>query len=274
MNTIISVEQVWKQYRLGVINNGHLYRDIQSMVSRAFRKEDPWSKIGQESRFDKRGAFWALKDVSFEVKKGDCLGILGRNGAGKSTLLKIITRITTPTRGQIKIKGKITSLLEVGTGFHHELTGRENVYLNGAILGMKKEEIRKKFDQIVAFSEIEDFIDTPVKRYSSGMKVRLAFSVAAHLDSEILITDEVLAVGDVKFRQKCIAKMKEISVESGRTILFVSHNVNAVKNICNTGFILDKGEIIMRNNDIIRVADEYMKFVKADMASVIKDTEQ
>ena len=274
MNIIISVENIWKQYRLGVINNGHLYRDIRSLVSRTLGREDPWSRIGEESRFDRRGSFWALKDISFEVKQGDCVGILGRNGAGKSTLLKIITRITTPTKGQIKIKGKVTSLLEVGTGFHHELTGRENIYLNGAILGMKKAEIRKKFDQIVSFSEIEDFIDTPVKRYSSGMKVRLAFSVAVHLDSEILITDEVLAVGDMKFRQKCIAKMKEISTESNRTILFVSHNVNAIRKICTTGFILDKGEMIFQCDNINEVADRYIEFIKADRNSIVVDSEQ
>lgn len=273
MQTIISVENLWKQYRLGVINNGHLYRDLQSMVSRMRGKEDPWAKIGEGSRFDRRGAFWALKDIEFEVRQGDCVGILGRNGAGKSTLLKIISRITAPTRGEVRIRGKVSSLLEVGTGFHHELTGRENVFLNGAILGMKKEEIKGKFDQIVAFSEIEDFIDTPVKRYSSGMKVRLAFSVAAHLDSEILITDEVLAVGDIKFRQKCIEKMKSISEESGRTILFVSHNVNAVKRLCNTGFILDNGQIVSRNDNCEELVKTYLTLVKSEQRPENQDDE-
>jgi lipopolysaccharide transport system ATP-binding protein len=258
MNTVISVENLWKRYQLGVINNGQLYRDLQSAFARALGKEDPWSRIGEESRFDKRGSFWALKDVCFEVKQGDCVGIIGQNGAGKSTLLKIITRITTPTKGQVKIKGKITSLLEVGTGFHQELTGRENVYLNGAILGMKREEISKKFDQIVEFSEIGEFIDTPVKRYSSGMKVRLAFSVAAHLDSEILITDEVLAVGDAKFRKKCLDKMMELRNEESRTMLFVSHNLLAVRNLCTSAIVLEQGRIIGRFDDSNQAVDFYL----------------
>jgi len=274
MNTVISVENVWKQYQLGVINNGHLYRDIQSALAHAFGREDPWSKIGEKSRFDKRGAFWALKEVSFEVKQGECVGILGRNGAGKSTLLKIITRITTPTKGLVKIKGKTTSLLEVGTGFHHELTGRENVYLNGAILGMKKDQIKKKFDQIVEFSEIGDFIDTPVKRYSSGMKVRLAFSVAAHLDSEILITDEVLAVGDVKFRKKCIDKMIELRNEDSRTMLFVSHNLLAVRNLCTSAMILELGQIVERFDDPGQAVENYMARMKVNKKTVSMGDEE
>jgi len=271
MNTVISVENIWKRYRLGVINNGHLYRDMQSALARAFGREDPWSRVGTESRFDKRGTFWALKGISFEVKQGECVGIVGKNGAGKSTLLKVITRITTPTKGQVKIKGKITSLLEVGTGFHHELTGRENVYLNGAILGMRKEEIDRKFNQIVDFSEIGEFIDTPVKRYSSGMKVRLAFSVAAHLDSEILITDEVLAVGDVRFRKKCIDKMVELRNEDSRTMLFVSHNLMAVISLCTSALILDQGEIVGRFDDPREAVYTYMDRMGVDRKTELGD---
>lgn len=259
MEPVISVEHVWKQYRLGVINNGQLYKDLQSLWARARRKEDPWSKIGGSSRFDLRGSFWALKDISFEVNEGDCVGILGRNGAGKSTLLKIISHITAPSKGRIAIRGKVTSLLEVGTGFHPELTGRDNVYLNGAILGMKKKEIDSKFDEIVAFSEIEDFIDTPVKRYSSGMKIRLAFSVASHLESRVLITDEVLAVGDLKFRQKCMEKMHRIREETGKTILFVSHNIKAIEDLCTSGLIMDKGEIVFSCNNVKDLVSTYLK---------------
>ncbi|MFM6283602.1 MAG: ABC transporter ATP-binding protein [Dolichospermum sp.] len=188
--------------------------------------------------------FWALKDVSFEIKQGDRVGIIGRNGAGKSTLLKILSRITEPTKGSIKIKGRVASLLEVGTGFHPELTGRENIFLNGAILGMGKEEIKRKFDEIVAFAEVEKFLDTPVKRYSSGMYVRLAFAVAAHLEPEILIVDEVLAVGDAQFQKKCLGKMEDVSTREGRTVLFVSHNMAAVQQLTNTGIVLQKGKIL------------------------------
>lgn len=273
MDTVISIENVWKRYQLGVINNGHFYRTMQSRFALALGKEDPWSVIGKESRFDKRGSFWALKDINLSVKKGDCLAVLGRNGAGKSTLLKIITRITTPTRGQIKIKGNITSLLEVGTGFHHELTGRENVYLNGAILGLKKEEIKNKFEEIVEFSEIGEFIDTPVKRYSSGMKIRLAFSVAANLDSEILITDEVLAVGDATFRKKCIDKMLQLRNEESRTMLFVSHNLKAVKSLCTSAVILEKGEIIARHEDIDEAVDQYLDFLGIEDKTLTGDEE-
>lgn len=263
METVVRVENLGKEYRLGVIGNGSLYKDLQSWTSRVFKKDDPWSEIGGKSKVGNRERFWALRDVSFEVKKGERLGVVGRNGAGKSTLLKILSQITAPTTGNVKIKGHIASLLEVGTGFHPEFTGRDNVYLNGAILGMKKTEIDRKFDEIVAFSEIEGaFIDTPVKRYSSGMFVRLAFAVAAHLDSEILIADEVLAVGDIKFQQKCLGLMKDVSTNEGRTIIFVSHMPGAVLQLCNTGILLDHGRV-MEAADIQTVMADYQKLLDA-----------
>jgi lipopolysaccharide transport system ATP-binding protein len=245
MSTVISVEQVSKSYRLGQIGGGTLKEDVSRWWAKLRGKPDPSLKIGQEHHARHMGEqFWALDDVSFEVKQGEVLGIIGRNGAGKSTLLKILSQVTTPTSGEIKIKGRIASLLEVGTGFHPDLTGRENVFLNGAILGMTKAEIRKKFDEIVAFSGIEEFIDTPVKRYSSGMYVRLAFAVAAHLEPEILICDEVLAVGDTEFQKKCMGKMKDVA-EHGRTILFVSHNLEAVRKLCTRGVLLEDGRVIL-----------------------------
>lgn len=242
-NIVIIVENLSKYYRLGQINNGTLIKDIQSWIALKTGKEDPNSKIFDIYNGDKEG-FWALKDINFEIQKGDRVGIIGRNGAGKSTLLKIISEITTPTTGDIYVKGKIASLLEVGTGFHPEMTGRENIYLNGAILGMSKKEIDSKINEIIEFSEIKKYIDTPVKRYSSGMYVRLAFAVAAHLDSDILIADEVLAVGDAAFQKKALGKMNELSTDTGRTVLFVSHNLNAVRQLCNKGIVLDKGKII------------------------------
>jgi lipopolysaccharide transport system ATP-binding protein len=261
MDTVVSVENLSKEYRLGVIGNGSLYKDIQSWVAHLFKKEDPWTRIGEESKIGKRERFWALRDVSFEVKRGERLGIVGRNGAGKSTLLKILSQITAPTAGNVKIKGHIASLLEVGTGFHPELTGRENVYLNGAILGMKKAEIDQKFDEIVAFSEIEnEFIDTPVKRYSSGMFVRLAFAVAAHLDSEILIADEVLAVGDTRFQQKCLGLMKDVSENQGRTVLFVSHAMGSLQQLCTKGILLEHGFLI-DTGTIDEIAAKYQRLL-------------
>ena len=231
MSTVISVEQVSKAYRLGQIGGGTLKEDFARWCAKLSGKPDPLLKIGQEHHARRMGEqFWALENVSFEVKQGEVLGIIGRNGAGKSTLLKILSQVTTPTSGRIKIKGRIASLLEVGTGFHPDLTGRENVFLNGAILGMTKAEIRKKFDEIVAFSGVEEFIDTPVKRYSSGMYVRLAFAVAAHLEPEILIVDEVLAVGDAEFQKKCLGKMQDVAT-GGRTVLFVSHNMAAISRL-------------------------------------------
>ncbi len=243
--TVIKVEGLSKQYRYGVIGHGTLYKDIESWWARLRGKEDPNIRITSDVGPGMDGErFWALQDISFEVQRGEVLGIIGRNGAGKSTLLKILSRVTTPTTGVVKIKGRVASLLEVGTGFHQELSGRENVYLNGAILGMTKAEIKSRFDEIVDFSGIERFIDTPVKRYSSGMYVRLAFAVAAHLEPEILFVDEVLAVGDVEFQKKCLGKMEDVAKE-GRTILFVSHNMAAIRSLCRRTILLDKGELLM-----------------------------
>lgn len=259
-NVVISIEEVSKQYRLGVIGHGTLAHDMQSWWARLLGKEDPNSKIVPHSHvMDKKTneEFWALKGVSFEVNQGDILGIIGRNGAGKSTLLKILSQVTSPTTGSIKIKGRIASLLEVGTGFHPELTGRENIFLNGAILGMTRKEINSKFEEIVDFAEIEKFIDTPVKRYSSGMYVRLAFAVAAHLEPEILIIDEVLAVGDAQFQKKCLGKMGEVS-KKGRTVLFVSHQLSAIKNLCTRGLLIEKGKIKTMSNNVSAIIEEYM----------------
>src|SRR5271157_2627825 len=244
-DTAIKIENLSKQYLLGTINHGMLYKDIQSWWARKRGKEDPHSKLDMHNReqLDGEGRFWALKDISFEVKYGDRLGIIGKNGAGKSTLLKILSLVTAPTSGTAKVKGRITSLLEVGTGFHPELTGRENVYLNGAILGMTKSQVSRKFDEIVSFSGIEKFIDTPVKRYSSGMYVRLAFAVAAHLEPDILVVDEVLAVGDIEFQRKCLEKMDEVA-SGGRTVLMVSHNTHAVRALCDSAITLDNGRIV------------------------------
>lgn len=240
----IKVENLSKMYRLGVINNGTLFRDIQTWMALKSGKQDPHSKIGADPYAGDEAHFWALKDLNFEIKKGDRVGIIGKNGAGKSTLLKILSRVTTPTEGRACINGKITSLLEVGTGFHPELTGRENVYLNGAILGMRKKEIDKVFDEIIDFSGIEKHVDTPVKRYSSGMYVRLAFAVAAFLESDILIADEVLAVGDADFQKQAIGKMKDLSNRKDKTVIFVSHNIGSLKTLCSSGIILDKGSKI------------------------------
>ncbi|MBU2018626.1 MAG: ATP-binding cassette domain-containing protein [Bacteroidetes bacterium] len=243
MSTVIKVENLSKQYRLGQVSTGTLMHDINRWFHKVRGLEDPYAKItGVNNRdtADDSEYVWALKDINFEVKQGEVLGIIGRNGAGKSTLLKILSKVTSPTTGQINVKGRIASLLEVGTGFHPELTGRENIFLNGAILGMTKTEIRSKFDEIVAFSGVEKYIDTPVKRYSSGMYVRLAFAVAAHLEPEILIVDEVLAVGDAEFQKKCLGKMKDVSGE-GRTVLFVSHNMAAVESLCENIILLENG---------------------------------
>jgi len=258
MSTVIKVENLSKRYRLGVINRDMLYKDLQSRWAKFRGKEDPNAPIGlkHDKRLEHGDEFWALRNVDLEVKEGEILGIIGRNGAGKSTLLKILSQITAPTEGSIKVKGRIASLLEVGTGFHPELTGRENVFLNGAILGMTRKEVRSKFDEIVAFAEIDEFIDTPVKRYSSGMYVRLAFAVAAHLDPDILIVDEVLAVGDIKFQEKCTGKMSQIS-KTGRTILFVSHNLPMMRQLCSAGCILDQGSVVFRSD--IAAALEYYR---------------
>lgn len=238
----IKVDHVSKEYRLGAIGGTTLKNEIQSAIARMRHKEDPNQKIGAKT-YGKNERFLALNDMSFDVHKGEALGIIGHNGAGKSTILKLICRVTAPTKGAIYMNGRITSMLEVGTGFHPELTGRENIYLNGAILGMTKAEVAKKFDQIVEFSEIGQFIDTPIKRYSSGMKVKLGFAVASHLDSEIMIMDEVLAVGDVNFQNKCINRMKEVEKEEGRTILYVSHNMATVRSLCKRCVVLDHGTV-------------------------------
>jgi len=245
-NTVIKVENIGKQYRLGQVGTGTIATDVNRWWHKVRGKEDPYLKIGEVNDRSIKGVgdlVWALKDINFEVKQGEVLGIIGKNGAGKSTLLKILSQVTGPTVGDIKVKGRIASLLEVGTGFHPELSGRDNVFLNGAILGMSKREIKDKFDEIVYFSGVERYIDTPVKRYSSGMYVRLAFAVAAHLDPEILIVDEVLAVGDAEFQKKCMGKMKDVSRE-GRTVLFVSHNIPAIKNLCTSAILLEHGKVI------------------------------
>ncbi len=258
-NIVINVENLSKSYRLGIINHGMLYKDLQSWWARTRGKEDPNTRVdvhGGKRDIDAAGHFWALKDVSFSMDEGDVLGIIGKNGAGKSTLLKILSRVTAPTKGTVKVKGRIASLLEVGTGFHPELTGRENIYLNGAILGMTRKEVDRKFDEIVSFSEIDDFIDTPVKRYSSGMYVRLAFAVAAHLEPEILIIDEVLAVGDASFQKKCLGKMGEVS-KQGRTVLFVSHNLTAIRNLCPKTLLLSSGKAV-KLGDTSSIINKYL----------------
>lgn len=245
MSTVIKVENLSKQYRLGMVGSGTMRDDLTRWWASLRGKEDPFLTVGEANDRSIKGEsdyVWSLKDINFEVEQGDILGIIGRNGAGKSTLLKILSKITAPTTGTVKIKGRIASLLEVGTGFHPELTGRENLFLNGAILGMKRQEIKSKLDEIIDFSGVERYIDTPVKRYSSGMYVRLAFSIAAHLEPEILIVDEVLAVGDAEFQKKCLGKMKDVSGQ-GRTVLFVSHNLQAITSICKRGIILQNGRI-------------------------------
>jgi lipopolysaccharide transport system ATP-binding protein len=253
LSTVIKVENISKQYRLGDVGTGALAHDVNKWWHKVRGKENPYLKIGEENDRTSKGNseyVWALKDINFEVQQGEVLGIIGRNGAGKSTLLKILSKTTTPTTGSIKIKGRIASLLEVGTGFHPELSGRDNIFLNGAILGMTKREIKTKFDEIVDFAGVERYIDTPVKRYSSGMYVRLAFGVAAHLEPEILIVDEVLAVGDAEFQKKALGKMKDVSDKEGRTVLFVSHNMAAVKQLCTRAIVLKNGEDIFEGSQI------------------------
>lgn len=239
----IKVSGVKKRYKLGQIGGGTLQADLQSWWARVRGKEDPNSKIGADQRSNGK-TFMALNGLDLTVYKGEALGIIGSNGAGKSTLLKLLSRVTAPTEGEIDIYGRIASMLEVGTGFNPEMTGRENVYLNGAILGMTKEEINAKMEQIIEFSEVREFIDTPVKRYSSGMFVKLAFSVAAHLDSEIMIMDEVLAVGDMAFQTKCLNKMRDAAKQEGRTVLYVSHNMNTIRQLCDRCVVMNKGKII------------------------------
>jgi lipopolysaccharide transport system ATP-binding protein len=260
-DTAIKAENISKLYRLGEIGTGTLSHDLNRWWAKMRGKEDPFARIGELNDRSKKGNgdyVWSLKDINFEIKQGDSVGIIGRNGAGKSTLLKLLSRVTAPTAGAIRSRGRISSLLEVGTGFHPELTGRENIYLNGAILGMRKKEITRKLDQIVDFSGVERYIDTPVKRYSSGMYVRLAFAVAANLENEILIVDEVLAVGDVEFQNKCLGKMKDVSGKEGRTVLFVSHNMGAIQKLCTSGILLKDG-LLNKQGEIESVINEYLK---------------
>ena len=245
-NLAISAENISKQYRLGQVGTGTLSHDLNRFLSKIRGKEDPYLKIGEVNDRSKKGDsdyVWSLRDINFEIEQGDAIGIIGKNGAGKSTLLKLLSKVTKPTTGSFKVNGRIASLLEVGTGFNPEMTGKENIYLNGAILGMRKSEITKKLDEIIDFSGVERYIDTPVKRYSSGMYVRLAFAVAAHLESEILIVDEVLAVGDAEFQKKCLGKMGDVSKGEGRTVLFVSHNLGAVASLCQKGILLNQGRL-------------------------------
>jgi lipopolysaccharide transport system ATP-binding protein len=273
MATAIKVENLSKIYRLGEIGTGTISKDLERFFKmKILKQEDPFLKIGEANDRATKGAsdlVYSLKDINFEIEQGDAVGIIGRNGAGKSTLLKILSRVTSPTTGKINIKGRVASLLEVGTGFHPELTGRENIYLNGAILGMRKKEIDRKFDEIVDFSGVERYIDTPVKRYSSGMYVRLAFAVAAHLESEILIVDEVLAVGDAEFQKKCLGKMNEVSKTSGRTILFVSHNMASIQNLCQSCIFLTKGEI----NHIGETKEVINKYLSNQLSNTLKLSE-
>ncbi|MEI6536124.1 MAG: ABC transporter ATP-binding protein, partial [Verrucomicrobiaceae bacterium] len=259
MSTVIEVENLSKKYRLGVINRQMLVDQIESWVARKLGKPDPHASVFERGtdRMPTPYDFWALKDVSFEIKRGDIVGVMGRNGSGKSTLLKLLSRITSPTTGTAKIKGRVASLLEVGTGFNYELTGKENVYLNGSILGLKDKEITDRYKRIVEFAEIPDFMDTPVKRYSSGMRVRLAFAVAAHLEPEILILDEVLAVGDAKFQEKCLNRIDEIK-NSGVTILFVSHSTQSVLKLCTKGILLEEGRLATQGT-AKEVTDRYLK---------------
>ncbi len=272
-NIAIKVENLSKAYQLGQIGTGTISRDLERWYARIRGKEDPFLRIGETNDRSTKGTsdvVWSLKDINFEIEQGDAVGIIGRNGAGKSTLLKILSKVTAPTAGRISGKGRIASLLEVGTGFHPELSGRENIFLNGAILGMRKKEIQRKLDQIVDFAGIERYLDTPVKRYSSGMYVRLAFAVAAHLESEILIVDEVLAVGDAEFQKKCLGKMGEVSKGEGRTVLFVSHNMDSILNFCSKGYLLDKGKLSF-SGEINAAIKEYTKAKSEIVSTKISD---
>ncbi|MEJ7827178.1 MAG: ABC transporter ATP-binding protein [Segetibacter sp.] len=289
MGIAIHVENLSKAYRLGEIGTGTISRDLERWFAKVRGKEDPFLKIGEENDRTTKGTsdvVWSIKDINLEIQQGDAVGVIGRNGAGKSTLLKLLSRVTAPTSGIIKAKGRIASLLEVGTGFHPELTGKENIYLNGAILGMRKKEIQRKFDEIVDFAAVSRYVDTPVKRYSSGMYVRLAFAVAAHLDSEILIVDEVLAVGDAEFQKKCLGKMGEVSKGEGRTVLFVSHQMSSIRSLCNNCVLLKNGRLqtVGKAEDVIdlyidernkngikniKYYDKYLKYVSVRQEEAI-----
>ena len=270
-DTVIEFNNVGKQYILGTIGTGTLSQDLNRWWANIRGKEDPYLKIGEINDRTQKGNsrfVWALRDINFKVEQGDVLGIIGKNGAGKSTLLKILPRVTSPTTGDIKIKGRIASLLEVGTGFHPEMTGRENIFMNGSIMGMTKAEIRTKFDEIVDFAGVAKYVDTPVKRYSSGMMVRLGFAIAAHLEPEILVVDEVLAVGDAEFQKKAIGKMKDVSMQGGRTVLFVSHNMDSMLNLCNKGTILENGKVVFES-DIRSAVAEYLSSGKSEVHYII-----
>lgn len=270
----IKAENISKQYRLGKVGTGTLSHDLNRLWYKVRGLEDPYVKIGETNDRSMKGEsdyVWSLRDINFEIEQGDSVGIIGRNGAGKSTLLKLLSKVTKPTTGGFKVKGRIASLLEVGTGFNPEMTGRENIYLNGAILGMRRAEITRKLDEIINFSGVERYIDTPVKRYSSGMYVRLAFAVAAHLESEILIVDEVLAVGDAEFQKKCLGKMNDVSKGEGRTVLFVSHNMAAVQNLCFKGLLLENG-IIKKTGAINDVLAEYLVSTKIENVKLSENT--
>lgn len=277
---MLKVEHVSKEYKLGTIGGGTLKGEIQSRIARLLKRDDPNLKIGEKAH-GKNERFLALDDVSFSIKKGERIGIIGHNGAGKSTVLKLICRVTAPSEGNIYLNGRITSMLEVGTGFHNELTGKENIYLNGTILGMSKAEIDERYNEIVEFSEIGKFINTPVKRYSSGMKVKLGFSVASHLNSEIMIMDEVLAVGDMTFQRKCLERMRAVAEDEGRTILYVSHNMQTIRSLCNRCIVLDHGKVRF-DGDVEKAISIYMNNgsntnTKIDYASIprlhwLKDT--
>lgn len=269
MSSVIKVEDLSKLYRLGMVGRRTIAEDLNRLFARLTGKENPYLKVGETNKRNTKGLsdyVWALKNINFEVSQGERFGIIGKNGAGKSTLLKILSRVAGPTSGKIKIKGRVASLLEVGTGFHPELTGRDNIFLNGAILGMTQEEIKSKFDSIVDFSGVERYIDTPVKRYSSGMYVRLAFAVAAHLEPEILIVDEVLAVGDAEFQKKCLGKMHDVSEKEGRTVLFVSHNLHAIRNLCQKTLILNDGEVFVNGETefALKHYNELIRDIKID----------
>lgn len=265
--TVIKVENLSKQYRLGEVGTGTISHDLNRWWHKIRGKEDPYMRIGESNDRSSKGNseyVWALQDINFEVQQGEVLGIIGKNGAGKSTLLKILSKVTAPTTGSIKAKGRIASLLEVGTGFHPELTGRENIYLNGTILGMTKREVSAKLDEIVDFAGVERYLDTPVKRYSSGMMVRLGFAVAAHLEPEILIVDEVLAVGDAEFQKKAVGKMQEVSKEGGRTVLFVSHNMGSMAGLCNKGLLIWQGQITYNGGIHATILQYLSQFTKTN----------
>ncbi len=277
MNSVaLRIENLSKLYRLGEVGTGTISHDLNRWWARVRGKEDPFSRVGEVNERSTKGNsdyVWALKDVSFEIGRGEVVGIIGRNGAGKSTLLKLLSRVTQPTEGLIKVNGRIASLLEVGTGFHPEMTGRENIFQNGAILGMTRHEIRSKFDEIVDFAGVERYIDTPVKRYSSGMYVRLAFAVAAFLEPEILIVDEVLAVGDAEFQKKCLGRMKDVSVNDGRTVLFVSHNMTALKTLCDRAILLTNGSL-KSQGPTHAVVNEYLQYFATRSKVAFKDVRQ